>query len=215
LEQNPLRILDCKSESCQLEVKEAPTFSDYWCPECREHFQTVLDSLKSLGLPFRLDPNLVRGLDYYTRTTFEVRSGDLGSQSAVAGGGRYDGLCAELGGPDLPAIGFAAGLERLILLLTEKNLPTPPGPDYYAAILSPEAVGPTFSLVQALRARGLRIAADWESGGLKSRLKRADKAGAAKVIMIGPDELASGEVTVRDLTTKEQTHLPLTKPELF
>ncbi|MDR1677338.1 MAG: histidine--tRNA ligase [Deltaproteobacteria bacterium] len=215
LEHNPLRILDCKSDSCQAQVKEAPTFSDYWCPECRSHFQTVKDSLTSLSLPYFEDVKLVRGLDYYTRTTFEVRSGDLGAQSAVAGGGRYDGLCQELGGPDIPAIGFAAGLERLILLLSERAQPGPSGPDYYVAVLSPEALGPAFVLVQALRCRGKRVAADWESGGLKSRLKRADKALAAKVIMIGPDELASGLVTVRDLNSKEQTKLELNKPELF
>jgi histidyl-tRNA synthetase len=194
---------------------EAPVLSEFWCPECRGHFETVLGSLKGLSLPFSADDRLVRGLDYYTRTAFEVRSGELGAQSAAAGGGRYDGLCRELGGPDLPAIGFAAGLERLIILLSDKASARPSGPDYYAAILSPEALGPAFDLVQSLRARGLRVAADWEPGGLKSRLKRADKAQAAKVIMIGQDELASGSVIVRDLATKEQSRLELGKPELF
>jgi histidyl-tRNA synthetase len=175
----------------------------------------VREALNSLGLRFAQDDRLVRGLDYYTRTTFEARSGDLGAQSAVAGGGRYDGLCQELGGPDIPAIGFAAGLERLVILLSEKGLPGPPGPDYYLAILTPEALGPAFRLASALRGRGHSVAADWEAGGLKSRLKRADKAGAAKAVMIGPDELASGQATVRDLATKEQSRLALDKPELF
>ncbi|MDR2387482.1 MAG: histidine--tRNA ligase [Deltaproteobacteria bacterium] len=215
LELNPLRVLDCKSETCQAEVKAAPSFSQFWCPACREHFEAVLQALTGLGLDHQLDERLVRGLDYYTRTTFEVRSGDLGSQSALAGGGRYDGLCRELGGPDLPAIGFAAGLERIIILLNQLKGDPAPGPDYYAALLTPEALSPAFALVQALRSQGLRVAVDWEAGGLKSRLKRADKAGAAKVIMIGPDELASGLVKVRDLRTKEQVSLPLNKPEEF
>ncbi|MDR0622416.1 MAG: histidine--tRNA ligase [Deltaproteobacteria bacterium] len=215
LELNPLRILDCKSESCQTQVKEAPVFSQFWCPECQDHFRTVREDLEAVGLPFSLDDRLVRGLDYYTRTAFEVRSGNLGAQSAVAGGGRYDGLCLELGGADVPAIGFAAGLERIIILLSEKAALEAVGPDYYLAILAPEALGPAFALAQALRARGLRVAADWEAGGLKSRLKRADKARAAKAVMLGPDELASGLATVRDLTTKEQTRLALDQPGLF
>jgi histidyl-tRNA synthetase len=124
-------------------------------------------------------------------------------------------LCRELGGPDIPGIGFAVGLERLILLLTGKDQTGPSGPDYYVAILASEALGPAFGLVQALRAKGLTVAADWEPGGLKSRLKRADKSGAAKAIMIGPDELASGLATVRDLTTKEQFRLALDQPNLF
>ncbi|MDR1111063.1 MAG: histidine--tRNA ligase [Deltaproteobacteria bacterium] len=215
LAQNPLRILDCKSESCQEEVKGAPTFSAFWCCACQDHFQAVRSALGELGLPFRLDDKLVRGLDYYTRTTFEVRSGDLGAQSAVAGGGRYDGLCRELGGPDIPGIGFAAGLERLIILLSGQPPRPKGGPDYYVAILCPEALGPAFGLVQRLRLRGLSVAADWEPGGLKSRLKRADKAMAAKAVMIGPDELAAGQATVRDLSSKEQTRLPLDDPAAY
>jgi histidyl-tRNA synthetase len=216
LGQNPLRILDCKVGSCQEQVKDAPAFPAFWCQDCQDHFKVVRESLEAQGLPFSLDERLVRGLDYYTRTAFEARSGDLGSQSAVAGGGRYDGLCKELGGPDIPAIGFAAGLERLIMLMAAQDSAAGrAGPDYYVAILAPEALGPAFRLAQALRSRGLSVAADWEAGGLKSRLKRADKAGAAKAIMIGPDELASGLATVRDLTTKGQAGLPLDKPELF
>ncbi|MDR2443226.1 MAG: histidine--tRNA ligase [Deltaproteobacteria bacterium] len=215
LTQNPLRVLDCKSPSCQAIVSKGPVLSEFLCPECRQHFLGVRQALDSLGVIYTLNDKLVRGLDYYTRTTFEVHSGNLGSQNAVAGGGRYDGLCARLGGPDIPAIGFAAGLERLILLLSEKYAATEPGPDYYAAVLCPEATGPAFTLVQHLRAMGHMVAADWEPGGLKSRLKRADKAGAAKVIMFGPDELAAGEVTVRDLSTGDQWRLPINRPERF
>jgi histidyl-tRNA synthetase len=215
LDRNPLRVLDCKNPSCQAETAGAPLISESLCPECREHFAGVESGLKALGVPFSLDPKLVRGLDYYTRTAFEVHSGSLGAQNAVAGGGRYDGLCARLGGPDVPAVGFAAGLERLIMLLAQ-NSPLPPeGPDYYAALLCPEALSAGFKLVGSLRDRGLSVAADWEPGSLKSRLKRADKAGAAKIIMLGQSELERGEATIRDLRSGEQLPLPLDAPERY
>jgi histidyl-tRNA synthetase len=215
LDHNPLRVLDCKNPGCQTVVAEGPVLSDFLCPDCRNHFQGVKHSLDVLGVEYTLNGKLVRGLDYYTRTTFEVHSGNLGAQNAVAGGGRYDGLCARLGGPDIPAIGFAAGLERLILLLSEQNQAAEPGPDYYAAVLCPEATEKAFALVQKLRARNLAVAIDWEPGGLKSRLKRADKAKAAKIIMLGSDELACGEATVRNLADGEQKRLPLDRPDLF
>lgn len=215
LDRNPLRILDCKNPGCQAETAGAPLMAGHLCHGCQDHFSGVTASLDILEVPYVLDARLVRGLDYYTRTTFEVHSGGLGAQNAVAGGGRYDGLCAKLGGPDIPAIGFAAGLERLIMLMSVEDQSVPEGPDYYAAILCPEAVEPAFKLVQSLRDRGLSVAADWEPGGLKSRLKRADKAGAAKIIMLGPDELASGSATIRDLGTKEQSSIPLDAPERY
>ncbi|MDR0356635.1 MAG: histidine--tRNA ligase [Deltaproteobacteria bacterium] len=215
LEQNPLRTLDCKVPSCQAEAQDAPVLASFLCPDCRAHFEAVKSALASLGLSYELDERLVRGLDYYTRTTFEVRSGDLGAQNAVAGGGRYDGLCRELGGPDLPGIGFAVGLERLILLLSQTAPPVSDGPDYYVAILCPEAQAPAFKLIHQLRKKGLAVAADWTPGGLKSRLRRADKSGAAKVVMIGPDELASGQVLIRDLVAKEQETRPIDRPDLF
>jgi histidyl-tRNA synthetase len=175
----------------------------------------LTQTLDLIDLKYSVDPQLVRGLDYYTRTAFEFQSGHLGSQSAVAGGGRYDGLCSKLGGPDVPGLGFAVGLERVIMLLSQTNLTPPDGPDYYAAVLCPQALGPAFKLVHSLRSRGLKVAADWESGGLKSRLRRADKAVAKRVIMLGPDELASGQVTVRDLSTKQQWNLPLDQPQRY
>jgi histidyl-tRNA synthetase len=215
LERAPLRVLDCKSPGCQEETAGAPAIADHLCPECRAHFDGVQESLALLGAPYSLSGRLVRGLDYYTRTTFEIHSGGLGAQNAVAGGGRYDGLCARLGGPDVPAIGFAAGLERLIMLMAARDQAKSPGPDYYCAVLCPEAAGPALRLVQRLRDRGLSVAADWEPGGLKSRLRRADKAGAAKIAMLGPDELSAGAATIRDLATGEQTSLPLGSPELY
>jgi len=206
---NPLRIIDCKSENCRALVEGAPKILDHLCGECQDHFSEVKRLLDVMGLKYEVNPNLVRGLDYYTRTAFEVLSDDLGAQSAVAGGGRYDGLARELGGSDVPGIGFAAGLERLVMLLKEKGQLSAPGPDYYLAVLHQSALAPAFRLAQALRGQGLKIAADWQPGSLKSRLKRADKANAAKVIMLGEDEINKAEALVRDMATKEQSPLDL------
>lgn len=209
LELNPLRIFDCKNESCRQHLAGAPLILDSLCPDCSDHFASVRHLLETLGLKFQINPNLVRGLDYYTRTAFEVISGDLGSQSAVAGGGRYDGLARQLGGDDIPGIGFAVGLERLVMLLKEKAPPQRPGPDYYLALLSKEALPAAFRLAARLRGQGFSVAADWQAGSLKSRLKRADKAQAAKVIMLGEDELARGRALVRDLSSHEQSEMEL------
>jgi histidyl-tRNA synthetase len=204
---NPLRVMDCKNEACQEQVREAPRTLDHLCPDCYGHFETLKTLLTALGLDFKIEPLLVRGLDYYTRTAFEVLSGALGAQNAVAGGGRYDGLARELGGGDLPAVGFAVGLERLVLLLSDQA--AEPGPDCYWAVLHPAALVPAFKLAEDLRGQGLRVAADWEPGSLKSRLKRADKLGAARVFMLGEDEMARGQATVRDLASHEQTSFDL------
>ncbi len=209
LEMNPLRIIDCKNEKCQEMVKDAPIMLDHLCGECSDHFAKVKELLDILGLTYKVNPRLVRGLDYYTRTAFEVLSDDLGSQSAVAGGGRYDGLCRELGGEDIPAIGFAVGMERLVMLLKDQGLIEAGAPDYYLAVLSRAALPVAFKLAKALRDQGRRVVGDWEAGGLKSRLKRADKSGAANTIMIGDDELASQKAVVRDMKTHEQTELDL------
>jgi histidyl-tRNA synthetase len=213
LSMNPLRIIDCKVESCRRLVAGAPRMLDHLCPDCTGHFETLQKLLDVLGLKYEVNPHLVRGLDYYTRTAFEVLSNDLGAQSAVAGGGRYDGLCKELGGEDIPGIGFAVGLERLVMLMKAKSEAARPRPDYYLALLSPAARNAAFRLAEDLRKQGLAVAADWESGSLKSRLKRADKAGAHKVIMLGEDELSRGEAVVRDLDSHEQSALDL-KPYL-
>lgn len=209
LDLNPLRIIDCKVERCRSLVTGAPKMLDHLCDDCSNHFNTLQALLNGLGLNYKINPNLVRGLDYYTRTAFEVLSDDLGAQSAVAGGGRYDGLCRELGGVDIAGIGFAVGLERLVMLLKDKGQPPESGPDYYIAVLHDSALNPAFNLAEQLRARGFRVAADWEAGSLKSRLKRADKAGAAQVIMIGEDELNQKKALVRNLLTHEQSHLDL------
>lgn len=210
LELNPLRIIDCKVESCREMVKGSPKILNHLCRDCSEHFETLKKFLDNRNLKYEINPNLVRGLDYYTRTAFEVISKDLGSQSALAGGGRYDGLAKELGGDDIPGIGFAMGLERLVMLLKEKGGVEEPGPDYYLAVLHESAVQTAFDLSESLRSQGLRVAADWQPGSLKSRMKRADKSRADKVIMIGEDEMARKEATVRDMNTKVQTSFDLT-----
>jgi len=210
LELNPLRIIDCKNEKCRQLVEGAPRMLDHLCQDCADHFDSLKKLLDLMNLKYEINPNLVRGLDYYTRTAFEVISGDLGAQSAVAGGGRYDGLCRQLGGDDIPGIGFAVGLERLVMLLEAKESAPEPGPDYYLALLHESARHTAFKLAENLRSQGLRVAADWQPGSLKSRLKRADKSGAARVIMLGQDELTQKEATVRDLKSHEQTGFDLT-----
>ncbi|MDR1036481.1 MAG: histidine--tRNA ligase [Deltaproteobacteria bacterium] len=202
LARNPLRVLDCKNPGCRELARGAPRIMDSACPECRAHFRGVLDALASLGLEPLVDHLLVRGLDYYARTAFEVLAGGLGAQNAVAGGGRYDGLLAALGGPDVPGIGFAAGLERIALLLPPQD--PLPGPDFFLAPLCPEAVPPLFALAGTLRAAGRSVAADWEPGSLKSRLKRADRSAAARCVILGGDELLGGYALVRDLKTGKQ-----------
>lgn len=206
---NPLRIIDCKNEDCHAIVVDAPRTLDHLCSACEEHFETLKQLLTANGLDFQINSFLVRGLDYYIRTAFEVLTSNLGAQSAVAGGGRYDGLARELGGGDLPAVGFAAGLERLAMLLKDRSLVLEPGPDYYLAVLCAEATAPAFRLAASLRGQGRCVAADWEPGSLKSRLKRADRAGAARLIMLGADEMATRRATVRDLVTHEQRALDL------
>jgi histidyl-tRNA synthetase len=210
LERSPLRVIDCKNEACREVVRAAPRTLDHLCPDCAGHFEALKDLLAALGLPFKVEPLLVRGLDYYTRTAFEVLSGDLGAQNAVAGGGRYDGLARELGGGDLPAVGFAVGLERLVLLLRDRAKVAAAGPDCYLAVLHPAAALAAFKLAEDLRGQGLRVAADWTPGSLKSRLKRADKLGAARVFMLGEDEMARRQATVRDLVSHEQSLFDLT-----
>jgi histidyl-tRNA synthetase len=215
LNHNPLRILDCKVETCQAITKDGPEMADCLCSECQDHLNGVTKALESLNINYVLNNRLVRGLDYYTRTAFEVQSGHLGAQNAVAGGGRYDGLCRQLGGPDLPGIGFAVGLERLILILSQTLNLSPDVPDYYVAILSPETMEAAFLLTHKLRLKGLSVTADWACGSLKSRLKRADRLGAAKVIMLGTDELAQNQVTIRDMVTKEQYSIAISDIEKF
>ena len=206
---NPLRVIDCKVPRCKELVQDAPRITETICGECRDHFQGVQELLADTGVKCVIDPNLVRGLDYYMRTTFEAQTGELGAQNAVAGGGRYDGLAAALGGSDVPGTGFAAGLERLIMLMMEKGAVSFQGPDVFVAALDHAAVKAVFPLVQELRRRGINVETDYAPSSLKSKMKRADKLGAAEVFIIGPEELSSGRVIRRNMATGEQSEEPL------
>jgi histidyl-tRNA synthetase len=201
-ETNPLRVLDCKVQADQPLIDGLPRIVDHLCAPCRDHFAEVRRQLALLGIPYRLSHRLVRGLDYYTRTTFEVTSGALGAQNSVLGGGRYDGLVKDLGGPDLTGIGFALGMERLILMLPESPREVRCG--VFVAPLLPAALDPALLLQRALRQAGLPAMMEHEPRGLKAQLKRADKLGARYVVLIGEAELAKGAVSVRDMGASAQ-----------
>jgi histidyl-tRNA synthetase len=208
-ETNPLRVFDCKVETCKEVVSGAPSILDFICEDCQKHFESVQGYLRSLAIPFILNHKLVRGLDYYTRTTFEIQTERLGTQNAVTGGGRYDGLVKLLGGPDHPGTGFAMGVERLVALLDEKGNQRIETPDLFIAALGDEAERKVFSWVNDLRRAGIWAEMEYASKGLKAQMKRADRLGAKKVLMVGEDELAAGRGILRDMKTKVQVEVEL------
>lgn len=210
---NPLRVLDCKSSHCQEQYVAAPAILDHLCAGCAEHFRQTKASLDLLAVPYTVNPFMVRGLDYYTRTTFELITDALGAQSAVGAGGRYDGLVEQLDGPkNMPGIGFAMGMERLALLLSQQNAAACPeaATDLFVAALGEEAAVRAFPLVHLLRRKGLQVAMDLEGKSLKSQMKQADRAKARFALILGEEELAKGEAVLRDMTSKEQQALLLT-----
>lgn len=197
-EQNPLRILDCKVPSCINQREGAPVVSDYLCPECEEHFGELRRLLGELGLSFVVNPAMVRGLDYYTRTTFEVTTERLGAQNAVAAGGRYDRLVEEFGGPPTPAIGFAVGMERLVALMKEDSAPSP-SPEVFMASLGREASDRALLLAEGFRAGGVWVELGSGGASLKSQLRRADRLGAGLVFIVGEDELRRSVALWKDM----------------
>ncbi|MBU0517127.1 MAG: histidine--tRNA ligase [Proteobacteria bacterium] len=203
MRENPLRVLDCKAEGCKQIAEQAPTISAHWCDDCRAHFEEVQEFLEAAGVKYTVDPRLVRGLDYYTRTTFEALAGDLGAQNAVAGGGRYDNLIKELGGPDTPATGFAVGVDRLSLLIDAKRFGQS-GPDLFFVAVGPQARRRAFAEVVVLREGGLWVEMSSADTGLNSQLKRANKLGAARVVFRMEDELDRGVITFKDMDTGHQ-----------
>jgi histidyl-tRNA synthetase len=205
---NPLRILDCKVPTCQQATQEAPILFDHLSLESATHFQSVLNGLSSIDIPFTLNYRLVRGLDYYSRTTFEITSPHLGAQSTIGAGGRYDGLVELLQGPSTPAIGFAVGLERVALLLPEHRS-SPQPPLFFVAGFGKEAKPIAFKLLHELREAGIRADTDYKSANLKSLLRSADKLGAEYAIIIGDDEARSQTAIIRNMTTKTQELLRL------
>ena len=208
LHTNPLRIFDCKVETCQEAIADAPRVVDYICDECHKHFNKVKEYLGMAGLTFILNPRMVRGLDYYTRTAFEVVSYQLGAQNAVTGGGRYDNLFQEIGGLDVPGIGFAIGMERLISLLPkEKEFFR--YPHLFVAALSEEAYREAYQLVNQLHLQGIRTELDYEGKSLKSQMRRANKLKARYVLILGEEELKRGRAALRNMEDKSQEEIPI------
>jgi histidyl-tRNA synthetase len=208
-EKNPLRVFDCKNPGCQAVLAGAPAITEALSPEARAHFETVQRQLTVLGIPFRVNPRMVRGIDYYTRTAFEFLSDDqvLGTASAVGGGGRYDRLVKELGGPDTPAVGWALGMDRLCLLL--KGTVQPARPELFVAVAEDAVADAALGLVSRLRRAGHRVDFDARGGSLKSQMKRADKSGATFALVLGSRELTSGEALLKPLAGGEAIRLRL------
>lgn len=204
---NPLRVFDCKAKECQEIIADAPRLSDFICSDCRTHFETVASTLTELDIPFKINARMVRGLDYYTKTTFEVTTEHLGSQNAVVGGGRYDRLVEELGGPDIPGIGFAVGFERLIALLQAENAHFLPLPDLFIASLGESAQRLAFLLCNQLRIKGLYVEQDFSARSLKSQMKRANRLNCAYTLILGDRELEEKKAEFRDMKTGAQQTL--------
>ena len=205
---NPLRVFDCKVETCDSVIAKAPQILDYLCPDCKEHFAQVKSYLTTLNVTYGINPKMVRGLDYYTRTAFEVKSGLLGAQNALAGGGRYDGLVNSLGGPEVSGIGFAVGVERLLACLpnNKKNIsPT----DLFIAALGERAQKMAFGLTNELRRAGISTEMDYSDKSLKSQMKRADKLNSSFTLIVGDKEIDEKRVELRNMNTKNQQVLPM------
>jgi histidyl-tRNA synthetase len=209
LDTNPLRVLDCKVPGCQAAVDKAPSSVDYICPDCKKDFEIVTGTLKKDAVNFKVNKRLVRGLDYYTRTTFEIVSKDLGAQNAVCGGGRYDDLVEELGGKPTPATGFAIGLDRLVMVLMDQKVKIP-GDDrltVYIATLGDAAREKGFEILKNLRDMGIKSDMDYQGRSLNSQLKKADKLNAKFAMIIGEDELKRDMVVIRSMDKKEQEEI--------
>jgi histidyl-tRNA synthetase len=205
---NPLRIFDCKVETCNSIIVKAPQILDYLCLDCKEHFTQIKSYLTDLNVVYGINPKMVRGLDYYTRTAFEVKSRQLGAQNALAGGGRYDGLVSFLGGPEVSGIGFAVGVERLLACLPDnkKNIfPT----DLFIAALGERAQKTAFRLTNELRRAGISTEMDYGDKSLKSQMKRADKLNSSFTLIIGDKEMDEKRVELRNMNTKNQQVLPM------
>ena len=211
LERNPMRILDCKSPVCSKIAEGAPHILDYLCDDCREHFEGVQSYLKAAGVEFVINPTIVRGLDYYTRTVFEFVSNDLGAQSTVCGGGRYDGLTEQMGGKPMAGLGFGLGTERLMLVLEAQKIqmPAPPACEVYIASMGEAAGREAFRLVNELQHSGVAAACDLCARGLKAQMKYANKIGAAFTLVLGDNELAQKSAKIKNMKTGEEKPISL------
>lgn len=217
LEKNPLRVLDCKEDGNKPEFADAPKIGDYLCEECRNKFGALQKYLTALGISYEIDPRLVRGLDYYTNTAFEIQYTPLGAQSAICGGGRYDGLVEEIGGPHTPSVGFAVGLERLLLALSMQDLiPAPVKPRHvYIAALGEEAAAEGMQIQQELRRMGIRADMDLQGRSLKGQMKQAGKSGADYTVIIGSNELLSGKAQVKSMAEGTQDEVPFGETAVY
>ena len=211
LDKNPLRILDCKNPDCKEVAKDAPVVLDYLCDDCRAHFEGLKKRLDVLGVPYTVNPRIVRGLDYYVRTVFEFVSSDLGAQSTVCGGGRYDGLIKSLGGPDQPGIGYAMGVERLLMVMKAQGIEIPaPAPcDLYIGSIGEEASVEALRLCGILRGEGFSAECDIVGRSVKAQMKYADKIGARFSMVLGDNELAEKKATVKNMATGENAEVML------
>ncbi len=211
LDRNPMRILDCKSPVCKSIAADAPVVLDFLCDECKEHFEAVKEHLTSAGLSFTINPQIVRGLDYYTKTVFEFVSGDIGAQSTVCGGGRYDGLIAELGGPSVQSVGFAMGIERLMMVAEAEGaeFPEKSTADIYFATMGNAAALTATKLCAELRAEGFEALSDINGRGLKAQMKYADKIGAKYTAVLGENELESGKFKVKNMLSGREIEATL------
>ncbi|NLB90118.1 MAG: histidine--tRNA ligase, partial [Clostridiales bacterium] len=209
-EKNPLRVLDCKKDSCKRIMAHAPSMLDMLCEECADHFQTLQTYLLAAKIPYTVDNRIVRGLDYYTKTVFELITKTDTGEITVCGGGRYDGLVEQLGGPSLPAAGFGMGMERLLMVLEKEKL-LPPAPnmvDIFIATIGEEGKTPAFLLTNDLRLRGFRSECDHMNRSLKAQFKYANKIGVKIMAILGEEELKNEEITLRNMMTKEEVRVP-------
>ncbi|WP_440453909.1 histidine--tRNA ligase [Ruminococcus intestinalis] len=211
LEKNPMRILDCKSPVCSKIAQGAPKITDYLCDECKEHFASVQKYLDAAGVEYTVNPTIVRGLDYYTKTVFEFVTDFIGAQGTVCGGGRYDGLIEELGGKHLPSLGFAMGIERLLLLMDKQGIeiPKPSTCDLYVAVMGESASLKSFEIIKAVRSCGLIAETDIVGRGLRAQMKYADKIGAKFSMVLGDNEIEQGKAVIKNMSSGEHTEIVL------
>jgi len=215
LKTNPLRLLDCKKPRCQQIADSAPKSIDYLCPECDTHFKRLQRYLGLLELPFEINHRLVRGLDYYTKTVFEIQPEEEGAQATLGGGGRYDDLIEELGAKPTPAVGFATGIERIILNLKKQNIPIPPlpKPQVFIAVVGDKARDEAIKLAATLRKNGIGVIEALGSKSLKAQLRQANNLGTRHTVIIGEQEVGTGTVILRDMSTSEQKTVPVSELE--
>ncbi len=211
IEKNPMRVIDCKNDSCKEAISDIPLMLDHICEECSDHFEKVKAYLQSMGVGYEIDPKIVRGLDYYTKTAFEIISEDIGAQSTVCGGGRYDNLVSELGGPNTPAIGFGMGIERLLLTIqnNEIELPVPKGLDIFIVTIGDVAQAESMKILSRLRANGISADKDHLGRSVKAQFKYSDKQNSRFTIVLGEDEMKNDSITLKDMKTSQQFEIKL------